>query len=92
MSGEEVREWEPHVRAVRGMLSPETGIVDYTQVADKMAALIAQRGAEVADGRGGRAASGATAASSRVETRRRAGRHRATSSTARVCTPTAWRR
>ena len=47
VSGDEVREWEPHVRAVCGMLSPATGIVDYTQVADKMAALITQRGAEV---------------------------------------------
>src|SRR5687768_3752517 len=28
VSGEEVREWEPHARAVRGMLSPATGIVD----------------------------------------------------------------
>ena len=46
-----MREWEPHVRAVRGMLSPATGIVDYTQVADKMAALITQRGAEVVTGR-----------------------------------------
>jgi L-2-hydroxyglutarate oxidase LhgO len=33
VSGEEIREWEPHVRAVRGMLSPATGIVDYTEVA-----------------------------------------------------------
>ena len=52
VSGEEVREWEPHVRAVSGMLSPATGIVDYTQVADKMAALITQRGAEVVTGAG----------------------------------------
>ncbi|HEY5725346.1 MAG TPA: L-2-hydroxyglutarate oxidase [Methylomirabilota bacterium] len=52
VSGDEVREWEPHVRAVRGMLSPATGIVDYTQVADKMAALITQRGAEVVTGAG----------------------------------------
>lgn len=47
VSGEEIREWEPHVRAVRGMLSPATGIVDYTEVSAKMAALITQRGAEV---------------------------------------------
>ena len=52
VSGDEVREWEPHVRAVRGMLSPATGIVDYTQVANKMAALITQRGAEVVTGAG----------------------------------------
>ena len=52
VSGEEVREWEPHVRAVSGMLSPATGIVDYTQVADTMAALITQRGAEVVTGAG----------------------------------------
>ncbi len=55
VSGDEVREWEPHVRAVRGMLSPATGIVDYTEVAAKMAALVEQRGAEVMTGAGVRA-------------------------------------
>ena len=52
VSGDEIREWEPHVRAVRGMLSPATGIVDYTEVSAKMAALITQRGAEVLTGAG----------------------------------------
>jgi len=55
VSGDEIREWEPHVRAVRGMLSPATGIVDYTEVANRMAALIGQRGAEVVTGAGVRA-------------------------------------
>src|SRR4029453_19385745 len=50
VSGDEIREWEPHVRAVRGMLYPATGIVDYTEVANRMAALIGQRGAEVITG------------------------------------------
>ncbi len=52
VSGDEIREWEPHVRAVRGMLSPATGIVDYIQVAAKMGELITQRGAEVVTGAG----------------------------------------
>jgi len=47
LSGAEVVEYEPHCRAVRALLVPETGIVDYTQVAEKMAALVRQRGAEI---------------------------------------------
>ena len=37
IAGEEVAEYEPHCRAVRALLVPETGIVDYGQVAEKMA-------------------------------------------------------
>ena len=50
VSGEEARAREPHCRAVRGLLSPATGIVDYTQVAEAMAGLIQKRGAEVVTG------------------------------------------
>jgi L-2-hydroxyglutarate oxidase len=47
LSAEEVRELEPHCRAVRAIHVPETGIVDYGQVASKMAELIRQRGARI---------------------------------------------
>jgi L-2-hydroxyglutarate oxidase LhgO len=50
LSAEEVREREPHCRALRAVLVPEAGIVDYTQVAERMAALVRQRGAEVLTG------------------------------------------
>ena len=45
--GEEVKDYEPHCRAVRALLSPATGIVDYVQVAQAMAALVEKRGGEV---------------------------------------------
>jgi L-2-hydroxyglutarate oxidase LhgO len=50
LSGAEVREYEPHCRAVRALLSPATGIVDYVQVAEAMAKLIQERGAEILTG------------------------------------------
>ncbi len=50
LSPEEVREHEPHCRAVRALLVPETGIVDYVQVAGKMAELCGARGAEILTG------------------------------------------
>jgi L-2-hydroxyglutarate oxidase len=50
VSGEEVREHEPNCRAVEGLLSPHTGIVDYVQVAEKMAALVSERGVEIRTG------------------------------------------
>jgi L-2-hydroxyglutarate oxidase LhgO len=48
--GEAVKEHEPHCRAVRALLSPATGIVDYVEVAEAMAALIRSRGAEIVTG------------------------------------------
>ncbi len=51
-SGEEVAEYEPHCRAVSALLVPETGIVDYGQVAERMAGLIRDRGAEIMTGAG----------------------------------------
>ncbi|HVQ74826.1 MAG TPA: FAD-dependent oxidoreductase, partial [Candidatus Binatia bacterium] len=50
VSGDEVREHEPNCRAVAGLLSPHTGIVDYVQVAEKMAALVSERGVEIRTG------------------------------------------
>jgi L-2-hydroxyglutarate oxidase LhgO len=47
---EEVRELEPHCRAVQGLHVPETGIVDYTVVAARLAALVQARGAEIVTG------------------------------------------
>jgi L-2-hydroxyglutarate oxidase len=47
---EEVREHEPHVRAVRGLLSPWTGIIDYVEVAKAMAADLRQRGVTIITG------------------------------------------
>jgi len=50
LSTAEVREYEPNCRAVRAIHVPETGIVDYVQVAGKMAELIQQRGAQILTG------------------------------------------
>src|SRR5260370_18693152 len=52
LSAEEVRELEPNCRAVRAIHVPETGIVDYVQVAGKMAELIQQRGGRILTGAG----------------------------------------
>jgi (S)-2-hydroxyglutarate dehydrogenase len=50
LSGVEVAEHEPHCRALRALLVPETGIVDYGQVAEKMAARLQERGTEILTG------------------------------------------
>jgi len=50
LSAEEVREYEPNCRAMRAIHVPETGIVDYVQVAGKMAELIQQRGGQILTG------------------------------------------
>ena len=47
ISGAEVVQYEPHCRAVSALLVPETGIVDYGQVAERMAGLIRDRGVEI---------------------------------------------
>jgi L-2-hydroxyglutarate oxidase LhgO len=52
LSAEEVREYEPHCRAVRAIHVPETGIVDYVEVVAKMAELLQGRGARVLTGAG----------------------------------------
>ena len=48
----EVKGYEPHCRAVRALLVPETGIVDYVQVAGKMGELLKARGVEIMTGAG----------------------------------------
>ena len=43
----EIKEYEPHVVGVEGLLVPETGIVDYTAVCEKYAQRIRKAGGEV---------------------------------------------
>jgi L-2-hydroxyglutarate oxidase len=50
LSGAEIAEYEPHCRAVKALLVPETGIVDYGKVIEKMAALVRERGTEILTG------------------------------------------
>ena len=52
IAGEEVADYEPHCRALSALLVPETGIVDYGQVAETMAGIIRDRGAEIRTGAG----------------------------------------
>jgi len=50
LSAEEVRDHEPNCRAVKGLLVPVTGIVDYVQVAETMAKEVTGRGGEIITG------------------------------------------
>lgn len=47
MSGEEVREREPHLSCLGGIHVPTAGIVDYRQVGQKYAELLQQQGGEI---------------------------------------------
>lgn len=47
LSPEEMREYEPHVAGVQGMFVPQTGIVDYRVVAQKLSVLVQQHGVEL---------------------------------------------
>jgi (S)-2-hydroxyglutarate dehydrogenase len=44
---DEIREREPHVRAVAAIHSPTTGIVNYRQVAETFARVVAERGGDL---------------------------------------------
>jgi len=44
---EEVKELEPHVRGLKGIRVPETGIIDYKVVSEKLAELIEAMGVEI---------------------------------------------
>ncbi len=44
LTGDELKEYEPHVQGVAGLYVPETGIVDYKSVAKTMKSLIEDRG------------------------------------------------
>jgi (S)-2-hydroxyglutarate dehydrogenase len=45
-----IREIEPHVRGVRGLWSPSTGIIDFRRVAMSMAAEVVARGGSIVTG------------------------------------------
>ncbi len=47
IGAKKLREIEPHVRGVKALLSPSTGIIDYTSVAQKLAELISRAGGEI---------------------------------------------
>ena len=55
MAAGELREIEPHARAVRALHSPHTAIVDYSAVAAAMAAQLERRGVQIRTGAGVRA-------------------------------------
>ncbi len=50
VSPEEMREREPHVSGVAGLLVPYTGIVDFVQVAEAYARLIREEGVDIRTG------------------------------------------
>ena len=50
ISAEETREIEPHVAAVEAIWVPQTGIIDYRQVAEKYAELIREKGGAILTG------------------------------------------
>ncbi|TFZ51601.1 L-2-hydroxyglutarate oxidase [Serratia proteamaculans] len=47
LSQAQLREREPHVNGLEALLVPDAGIVNYSQVAAKLAEIIEQRGAEI---------------------------------------------
>jgi L-2-hydroxyglutarate oxidase len=47
LSGAELREYEPHVQGVAGLYVPQTGIVDYRQVAEAYARIIKEKGGDI---------------------------------------------
>ena len=47
LRGEEIRDYEPHAAGIAGLHVPETGIVDYVQVAHSVASLVWRAGGEV---------------------------------------------
>lgn len=47
LNADELKEYEPHVKGLAGLLIPETGIVDYNQVTEAYAKVILENGGEV---------------------------------------------
>lgn len=47
LNAEQIKEYEPHVAGVEGLLIPQTGIVNYKNVTEKYAELIAAKGGEL---------------------------------------------
>ena len=50
LAPQEIREYEPHAAGIAGLLVPETGIVDYTQVAQAFAEVVRTSGGEIQTG------------------------------------------
>jgi len=50
LAAEEISEYEPHSAGIAGLWVPQTGIVDYVQVANKMAQLARDAGADIQTG------------------------------------------
>jgi len=50
LDGDALREYEPHVSGIAGLLVPETGIVDYVKVTQAYAEVVKQRGGQVLTG------------------------------------------
>jgi L-2-hydroxyglutarate oxidase len=47
ISGAELKEYEPHVTGIEGIVVPQTGIVDYKLVAEKYGEVLRKEGAEI---------------------------------------------
>ncbi len=47
LSSEQIKEIEPHVAGVMGIKVPQTGIIDYKEVAEKYAELIREKGGQI---------------------------------------------
>jgi L-2-hydroxyglutarate oxidase len=47
ITSEQIREREPHIRGIAGLWVPQTGIVDYTAVAEAFGRIVTKRGGEI---------------------------------------------
>ena len=47
LTKEELKEYEPHVKGLKGIFVPQTGIVDYKKVSEKYADLLKQKEADI---------------------------------------------
>lgn len=47
LGAEQLKDYEPHVAGLAGVFVPQTGIVDYTLIANKYAALLTQHGTQL---------------------------------------------
>ena len=47
LSGEEIKEYEPHAEGLKGLYVPQTGIIDYKIVCEKLADLIQEKGGTI---------------------------------------------
>jgi L-2-hydroxyglutarate oxidase len=47
LSGDQLKEYEPHVAGIKGMFVPQTGIIDYKDVSEKLVECIRKAGHEI---------------------------------------------